>query len=93
VFSAATVAELTTRAGVPVGELVMRDTGWAEIDPTTTLPGFVSERLVITGGRGGVLEVVAGELLLTGDEFSGVPASGSLCAPGLFDRLREAFHD
>ncbi len=90
VFTAATVAEISrTDGGEPIGRLVMRDTGWAEINPSTAFPGFVSERLAITAGEGGVLADAVGELYLTGDEFEGAPAFGSLCAPGLFDGLRE----
>ncbi len=91
-FTAATVAELSrSSGGAPVGQLVMRDTGWAELNPATAFPAFVSERLVVVAGAGGVLADAVGELYLTGDEFSGAPAFGSICAPGLLDGLKQLF--
>jgi hypothetical protein len=87
-FTAASVIEVRQPDGAALGALVTRDAGWAELEPPRTLPSFVSERLSITGSSGDVLAGVVGEVLASGDEFSGLPARGSLCAPGFADRLR-----
>jgi hypothetical protein len=72
-----------------IGELVTRDAGWAELDPATALPSFVSERLVVVAGSSALSDVV-GEVLASGDEFAaGAPAAGSLCGAGFVDRLRD----
>lgn len=86
-FTAASVIAVRSAAGRELGALVTRDAGWAEIEPPSTLPSFVSERLSITGTSGELLAGAVGEVLASGDEFSGLPASGSLCAPGLLGRL------
>lgn len=86
-FTAASVIEVASPDGTPRGALVTRDAGWAEIEPPLTLPSFVSERLSITGSSGELLSGVVGEVLASGDEFGGLPAQGSLCAPGLAGRL------
>jgi len=86
-FTAASVIEVAALDGAVLGQLVTRDAGWAEIAPPSTLPSFVSERLSITGSSGDLLSGVVGEVLASGDEFGGLPASGSLCAPGLAERL------
>jgi hypothetical protein len=86
-FTAASVIEVATPDGAPRGALVTRDAGWAELEPPRTLPSFVSERLTITGASGELLAGVVGEVLASGDEFGGLPAHGSLCAPGLAARL------
>ncbi|MBY0278300.1 hypothetical protein K2Z84_23475 [Candidatus Binatia bacterium] len=87
VFTAASVIRVQTGAGEAVGQLVMRDTGWAEIGAGSTLPRFVSERLVVVGTSGELLRGAVGEVIATGDEFTGIPARGSLCAAGLVERL------
>lgn len=86
-FTAASVIEVRTPGGDQVGMLVTRDAGWAEIKPPRTLPSFVSERLSITGTSGDLFTGVVGEVLASGDEFSGIPARGSLCAPALGVKL------
>jgi hypothetical protein len=86
-FTAASAIRVQDDAGDAVGELVMRDTGWAEIGTGSTLPKFVSERLVVVGTSGELLKGAVGEVIATGDEFTGIPARGSLCAPGLVGRL------
>ena len=87
VFTAASAIRVQSDSGDAVGQLVMRDTGWAEIGAGSTLPKFVSERLVVVGTSGDLLKGAVGEVIATGDEFTGIPARGSLCAPGLVDRL------
>jgi len=89
-FTAASAIAVSTADGRPVGTLVARDTGWAEVKPPSTLPSYVSERLVIVGGEGEALRDAVGEVFATGDEFAGIPARGSLCGPGLFGRLGRA---
>lgn len=86
-FTAASAIRVQSDAGDALGTLVMRDTGWAEIGAGSTLPKFVSERLVVVGTSGELLKGAVGEVIATGDEFAGIPARGSLCAPGLVDRL------
>lgn len=86
-FTAASVIEVASPDGSARGALVTRDAGWAEIEPPLTLPSFVSERLSITGSSGDLFAGVVGEVLASGDEFGGLPARGSLCAPELADRL------
>lgn len=86
-FTAASVIEVASPDGAPRGALVTRDAGWAEIEPPLTLPSFVSERLSITGSSGELFAGVVGEVLASGDEFAGLPARGSLCAPDLAGRL------
>ena len=86
-FTAASVIEVSTPSGATLGALVTRDAGWAELAPPQTLPRFVSERLSITGTSGDLLVGVVGEVIASGDEFSGLPAHGSLCAPGLAQRF------
>lgn len=86
-FTAASVIEVASPDGTVRGALVTRDAGWAEIEPPLTLPSFVSERLSITGSSGALFDGVVGEVLASGDEFGGLPARGSLCAPELADRL------
>jgi hypothetical protein len=87
IFTAASLIRVANESGDDLGQLVMRDTGWAEIGTGSTLPRFVSERLVVVGTAGELLQGAVGEVLATGDEFSGIPAHGSLCAPGLGERL------
>jgi hypothetical protein len=87
IFTAASLIRVANESGDDVGQLVMRDTGWAEIGAGSTLPRFVSERLVVVGTAGELLQGAVGEVLATGDEFTGIPARGSLCAPGLAERL------
>jgi len=86
-FTAASVIDVASPDGTARGALVTRDAGWAEIEPPLTLPSFVSERLSITGSSGELFAGVVGEVLASGDEFAGIPARGSLCAPGLAGRL------
>jgi len=87
--TAASVIEVRDESGArEIGALLTRDAGWAELDPATALPSFVTERLVVTGGSGALAGVV-GEVLASGDEFvAGAPATGSLCGAELLDRLR-----
>jgi len=87
-FTAASVIEVSSLDGEALGALVTRDAGWAELEPPLTLPRFVSERLSITGSSGDLLAGVVGEVIASGDEFSGLPAHGSLCAPGLEERFK-----
>jgi hypothetical protein len=86
-FTAASVIEVTALDGASLGALVTRDAGWAELAPPSTIPAFVSERLSITGSSGDLLAGVVGEVIATGDEFKGLPAHGSLCAPGIEQRF------
>lgn len=87
VFTAASAIRVESAAGEAVGQIVARDTGWAEIGAGSTLPKFVSERLSFVGTSGELLRGAVGEVIATGDEFSGIPARGSLCAAGIVDRL------
>lgn len=86
-FTAASAIRVESESGEALGQIVARDTGWAEIGAGSTLPRFVSERLAFVGTAGDLLQGAVGEVLATGDEFVGIPAHGSLCAPGLVDRL------
>jgi hypothetical protein len=88
-FTAASVIAVSKPDGELLGELVTRDAGWAELAPPQTVPTFVSERLSITGSSGDLLRGVVGEVIASGDEFSGLPAHGSLCAPGLERKLAQ----
>lgn len=87
VFTAASAIRVESDAGDALGQIIARDTGWAEIGAGSTLPRFVSERLSFVGTSGELLRGAVGEVIATGDEFTGIPAHGSLCAPGLVERL------
>jgi hypothetical protein len=88
-FTAATIYELRSKGGGRlVGQFVARDTGWAEIDTTTAVPSFISERQVITHGTR-LLKGARGEIFLTGDQFGGeTTVRGTICARGIQRRLR-----
>lgn len=89
-FLAASVVEVRSASGKPLGQLVTRDAGWAELDPATTLPSYVAERLVIAGGSGDGLAGTVGDVILNGDEFTGAAADGSICGSEVFDKLSRA---
>ena len=86
-FTAASAIRVESASGEAVGQIAARDTGWAEIGSASTLPKFVSERLAFVGTSGELLKGAVGEVIAAGDEFVGIPAHGSLCAPGLLARL------
>jgi hypothetical protein len=92
-FAAATIIEVRAAGKrTMVGQLVSRDTGWAELDLTTGLPGFASERLVVTHGTGRLFDGVRGEIVFSGDQFgAGGLAAGSLCGPQLERRVAKVF--
>jgi hypothetical protein len=92
-FAAATIIEVRTSGkGKVVGQLVSRDTGWGELDLTTGLPSFASERLVVTQGTGRLFDRVHGEIVFSGDQFgAGGLATGSLCGPRLKRRVEKLF--
>lgn len=92
-FAAATIIEVRQAGKArPVGQLVSRDTGWAELDPATALPAFATERLVVTYGAGRLFDGVRGEIVFSGDQFgAGGLASGSLCGPRMKRRVEKIF--
>lgn len=92
-FAAASVIDVASPDdGTPLGTLVTRDTGWAELGDGP-LPAFASERLVVVaGGEAGAFSALRGEVFGSGDEFgAGASARGSLCGPpDVFARLAAA---
>jgi hypothetical protein len=92
-FAAATIIEVRTQTKHNVvGQLVSRATGWGELDLTTALPSFASERLVVTHGTGRLFDGVRGEIIFSGDQFgAGGLAAGSLCGPQLKRRIEKVF--
>jgi hypothetical protein len=92
-FAAATIIEVRAAGKKKVvGQLVSRDTGWGELDLTTALPSFATERLVVTHGTGRLFDGVRGEIVFSGDQFgAGGLASGSLCGPQMKRRVEKTF--
>lgn len=88
-FSAATVMDVTSSSGRQLGQLVLRDAGWAEIDPVRNFPSFLTDRLMVTHAAGKLLRDVTGEIIVNGDAFvAGAPAVGTLCGGQLSGRLQ-----
>ncbi len=92
-FAAATIIEIRSESrGTLVGQLVSRDTGWGELDLTTALPKFATERLVVTHATGRLFDGARGEIFFSGDQFGGGGfASGTLCGPRLKRRVEKTF--
>ncbi|HEV7735387.1 MAG TPA: hypothetical protein VGR62_24655 [Candidatus Binatia bacterium] len=92
-FAAATIIEVRSESrGTVVGQLVSRDTGWGELDLTTAMPKFATERLVVTHATGRLFDGARGEIFFSGDQFGGGGfAKGTLCGPRLKRRVEKTF--
>ncbi len=90
-FTAADVTEIwEASSGEMLGELVVRNAGWLQVDPEIGAPFFLTERQAITRGTGRLLQGVVGQVTIDGDAFvTGASVTASICGAGLGDRFAE----
>lgn len=76
-FTAASIASLRLANGMKLGNIYLRDSG--VYDPNTNM---VDEQLVSSGSTGFLFKTRA-TINVSGNEFVGAPATGTICSPML----------